>query len=86
MSAWHVRRVFEVPRHQIRVGRRDARGLAARGASPNDVRHPGILAEPERYTPRMQPEDAPLTATYVRVLVIEVVIVVGLWILGRMYA
>jgi hypothetical protein len=30
-------------------------------------------------------DDAPLTATYVRVLVIEAAIVVALWVLGRIY-
>ena len=30
--------------------------------------------------------DTPMTGTYMRVLLLEVAIVVGLWILGRMYS
>jgi hypothetical protein len=31
-------------------------------------------------------EDNPMTATYVAVIVVEVLIIAALWVLGRMYA
>jgi hypothetical protein len=33
-----------------------------------------------------QERDTPMTATYIQVLVLEAVIVVVLWILGRLYS
>ena len=34
----------------------------------------------------MQQDETPFTATYVRVLVVEALIVAALWLLGRMYS
>jgi hypothetical protein len=32
------------------------------------------------------PDDTPMTATYIAVLVVETLIIVALWVLGRMYS
>ena len=47
----------------------------------NSNPEPGTLnPEPDR------DQDSPITSTYVRVLVLESVIIAALWIFGRMFA
>jgi hypothetical protein len=37
-------------------------------------------------TPDDQERDTPMTATYIAVIVVEAIILVALWALGRMYS
>ena len=46
--------------------------------SPNDVGSPAEARHVER--------DTPMTGIYIRVLLVEVVIVMALWYFGRMYS
>ena len=48
---------------------------------------PGDLVFRTRlYFQRMNPEDQPLTGTYVKVMLLEAAIIAALWVIGRLFS